>query len=455
MRLTRRDLLAYGGGSAAATLLPACGPRPDGADTGADTAPEPAAPRPTEPADWEPDEGSLDAEVFPCAVSSGDVTSTTALLLVRTDAIELTLVLVAEQDGGWVEVQRLEGLAPQGDSARVELDGLTPDTAYRYVFLSGASRSDVGRFRTALADGATRQISFGATACLGGNRPWPTLSQAAAEQLDFFCLLGDTVYADGSLTLDDYRAVWRSAMGVRGMKDLVASTSLIATWDDHETIDNSGWDSVTEEQHLAAQSAMLESLPSRLGGTGDAGPAWWRSVRWGDAVEVFVLDCRGERLDGRYVSVAQMDWLKAGLSASPCRFKIVLNSVPITDFTDMIGDVEADDRWQGYPEQREEILSHVAGIGGVLWIAGDVHFGQIGWVDPPGGTGERIPEVYAGPGGSRLNPLALLIDPNEQYTDLVGVWSWTRFDLDPGLGTIRVRHFGDDGVAVTDRTLQL
>ena len=65
----------------------------------------------------------------------------------------------------------------------------------------------------------------------------------------------------------------------------------------------------------------------------------WRSFRWGHSAEVFVLDCRGERRpstrsvnptrESVYISRAQMDWLKAGLRASPAVFKFIVNSVPI------------------------------------------------------------------------------------------------------------------------------
>jgi alkaline phosphatase D len=455
VRLSRRDVLRLGGGSAAATVLAACTGAPEVSDSA--DGPTSAAPRPEEAPDWAPTEGELDETVFPCGVSCGDATDTSAVFLARTAATAVTFVLMEESDGAWTELLRLEGLDPQGESVRVEVDTLAPDQAYRFAFLSGASRSAVGRLRTALAAGSERQVSFGASSCLAGNQPWPTLSNAAAERLDFFCLLGDTVYADGSVTLDDYRTFWRNAMAQQGMRDLVASTSLLGTWDDHETTDNSNWSEVTEEQHAAAMEAMFESLPYRMGGTGDAGPAWWRSVRWGNTLEVFILDCRSERLEGRYVSVAQMEWLKAGLSASPCRFKIILNSVPITDMSGIVGAAGDDDRWQGYPTQRSEILTHIVenGIGGVLWVAGDVHFGQIGYIDPAGGVAEHLYEVYVGPGGSRVNPLASLFEPNDQYPVLVAEWNWARFDVDPVLGTIRVRHFNDANQAVTDWTLEV
>ncbi len=446
MRLTRRDLLR--GGLAASTLAACAKPGADD-DSG---GPVSAAPRPSEPAQWAPSEGTLDEGTFAYGCSSGDVTSNQAILLARTAAADVSVVVVAEQNGAWVEVARVDGLSPQGESVKVTVDGLAADTAHRYVFVAGDSRSAVGRFRTALAAGSSRQLSFGATSCLGGNHPWTLLSHAATEQLDFFCLLGDTTYCDGSVTLEDYRSVWREAMGTRGMQDLVASTSLLATWDDHETTDNANWDEVTDEMHEAAVQTMLESLPCEMSGVGDNGPAWWRSFSYGDVAEVFVLDCRSERLDGRYISVAQMDWLKAGLRASKARFKIILNSVPITDMSGMIGSVAADDRWQGYPAQRSELINFIADneVAGVLWITGDVHFGQIGWLDAAGGVGAAMPEVYAGPGGSEINPLAFLVDPNEQYPVLIAEWNWARFDLDPGLGTLRVRHFNDANVAISD-----
>ena len=49
---------------------------------------------------------------------------------------------------------------------------------------------------------------------------------------------------------------------------------------------------------------------------------------------------------GLYIS-REMDWLKSSLSASTARFKFIMNSVPIIDFNDLIGEVEAIDRWQG------------------------------------------------------------------------------------------------------------
>ena len=48
--------------------------------------------------------------------------------------------------------------------------------------------------------------------------------------LAFFLLAGDQVYADGSTSLEDYRAFWDTNLGSAGYQDLLASTAVISTW---------------------------------------------------------------------------------------------------------------------------------------------------------------------------------------------------------------------------------
>jgi hypothetical protein len=60
--------------------------------------------------------------------------------------------------------------------------------------------------------------------------------------------------------------------------------------------------------------------------------------------------------------------------------------------------------------------------------------------------------VVCGPSGSLINAAAQLYVGNEQYPEMVTDWNWVRLELDPGLGTIRVQHIGDDGSVYTDWT---
>ncbi|MEN9787730.1 MAG: hypothetical protein RLZZ299_2994 [Pseudomonadota bacterium] len=454
LRSSRRQFLTLASGGIAAAGLAACGADP--ADTG-DSAPTPAPERPPEPPAWDAP-GQQDDTLFACGVQSGDATPTGVRLSVWTTAAALRLVVVRAEGTAWVDHLELSGLAPDAAGhLAVTLDGLlSPDTAYALCFVTtdGLARSPVARVRTALAETSPRRrISFGATSCLRDeNTPWPNLSFAAAADLDFFCLLGDTVYADAAEDLDGYRAYWRTALSTAGLRAVTSSTSVVATWDDHEVGNNWDLETVGQARVDAARQAFREGLPQ---GTGPDGASIWRSVAWGDVLELIVLDSRGERRDGRYMSEAQLAWVKDTLRASRARFKFVLNSVPITDLWAFFRDLQAQDRWQGHPEERAELLAHIVehDIRGVVFLAGDLHYGQVGWVDPEGGVAAHIPEVLVGPSGSLVNLIAAVYPGNVQYPVVVPAWNWCRFDVDPELGTVRVRHIGDDGLALSDMVL--
>jgi hypothetical protein len=91
----------------------------------------------------------------------------------------------------------------------------------------------------------------------------------------------------------------------------------------------------------------------------------------------------------------------------------------------------------------------------VLWISGDVHYAQIGRVDPAGGVGEDQWEVFVGPGGSTPNYLVEAYVGSEQYSMMFAKWNFARFTCDPGLGTIHVAYVGDDGAELAAMTLSV
>lgn len=449
MRVTRRQFTVGLG----AAVLVGCKDKSGPNHTG-DTALTPAPDRPAEPAAWAPTE-TEDAATFAWGVQVGDVTTTGAVVSVRSLSASLGLRIVRGDGESWTEIDGQAGLVPTDGTLQVELEGLSEDTVYSLVFVdeAGGGRSPVARLRTATGAGSWRTLTLGATSCLGGNEPWPNLSFAAVEDLDVFLLLGDIIYSS-STDLEGYRAEYGAALSTLGLKEVMASTSVVSTWDDHEVANNWSWETNTEDQIYAALAAYREAIPQRQG---PGGLGIWHLQSWGAILDLIVLDCRSERLEGRYISLEQMAWLKSTLSSSTARFKFILNSVPITDMTNIMSTVHEEDRWQGFPEQREEILSYIRdeAIGGVLWIAGDHHFGMISTVDLPGGTGEDQWEVLVGPGGSTINPVAVLKEPDEQYQVLVGEWNYTKFRLDPELGTVEVSFVGDDGATIASKTLTL
>ena len=173
-----------------------------------------------------------------------------------------------------------------------------------------------------------------------------------------------------------------------------------------------------------------------------------------------MLDCRSDRVGGLYLSVDQMNWLKQTLSDSTATFKIIANSVPIFDFAGtIIGNVSANDRWQGYPAQRSEVLSHIRNdnITGVAWLSGDVHFGAIGQVDLNGGPGDDQWDVIIGPAGSTINPASILLEAqnNPRLPTVVRKYTWTYFEADPVAGTLLCRFIDNNGNVEKEQTLQL
>jgi hypothetical protein len=473
VKTTRRDLLASMTAMAVlpGAVLPGCGGKalgsldtgdsgdPDQPDEPDDTGVplEPAPSRSPEPEPWDAD-GTLDESAFAWGVQVGDPGPDSARVGLWTTEMEVGLVLMRGDGLEWVQAETQLHLLVEGGVLQLTLEALNPDTVYSLIFLSadGDRRSRVVRFRTALDADGWRKMTIGATSCLGSpNRPWPSMSLVADLDVDVFLLLGDMVYAGGANTLEDFSGEWSEALQVSGLQDVCAHSAIVTTWDDHEVYNNFEGENTDPVLLEAALSAYRRAIPQR---EGPGGTGLWRVLRWGAVLDVFVLDSRGERDgDTQYISEEQMAWLKAGLSESTARFKFIANSVPITDYHPMLLDALADDRWQGYPEQRTELLSFIEdeNIGGVLWITGDFHFGTISKIGALGELGEDRWEVMVGPSGSTLNPLAEIYDNPEQFPVMFAAWNSTVLELDPARGEVAIRYIGDDGAVLAEKTLTI
>lgn len=437
--MSRRDVLAGG----LATTLAGCTPP---VATPSDVPTPERDPTPVIPTV----EGDPDLDLFPWGVVVAEVLAGSALIRVRAVGVErCNLVVMQHREGVWVELGRPE-IVRNGFTCRHVLDGLTGESVYAVYAVRGTRRSRITRFRTAPANQPSRRIRFGATSCLGdGNWDMENLIYAGVHDLDFFALLGDTVYADGSRTVEDYQDVWTEHLRRPAMRNLIASTGLLSVWDDHE-VDNNwtlepgrNW-SIEESQLRAAVETLDATLPQRRG----PGGSRWRSHRWGEDLELFLLDCRSERSEGQMVSEEQLAWLESRLPASSARFKIVLSSVHVTDHYSLLSTIEQDDRWQGYPEQRARLVSLLASVPGAFVVTGDMHFGSVQHVDAEG-PGASVVEVAAGPSGSRTLLVDAIVEVlgelPPQYVLALEAWTWCRFDLDPGTGEVHVEFIGDDG----------
>lgn len=399
--------------------------------------------------------------VFPLGIASGEATADGAIVWTRyTGAAQLS-VRVWREDADTSTARPMPAEVDGNGFVHMAVSGLTAGTWHRFQFTevldgSEVGHSEVGRFRTAFSADVAQPLRLGAVSCTHQKYPLDTLLQAAArDDLDAFLVLGDFLYADGAKTSDEYRAIWDEALGRHPHQRLRAKTSLITAWDDHEVVDNFDAEPALSALVNEGRARFFEYQPIRPSASSPG--RIWRSLRWGKTAEIFVLDCRGERRPGRqeYVSREQLEWLKRGLSTSPCAFKLILNSVPITEFPGPLFGLQLHDRWEGFPAQRTELLEHIeAGkISGVLWVSGDFHLGTVGRVSRQG-PGSKAIEALVGPGGQRANTSPTYPSP-PQFDFATGVNNYVLIDLDPATVTARLQYVSGSGQIIQDRSYAL
>lgn len=357
-----------------------------------------------------------DAAVFPYAVMAGEMQTESVLLAIQIPDAEPKLLRVWRpvEPKGTVRVIAEIEVVPNADGyAKIPIEGLCPGTWYQYAYFVGepgdlTARSLIGEFRTAPPEDALEPLYIAISACNGDSFDWPALYRTAEEYYDIFIHLGDMAYNDGAFSLEEFRDSWRQYMSAEGFRQCFALAGMYATWDDHEIDDNSNFDRETMDpmqlqKRQNALDAYFELLPIEA-----EGPDYqlWRSFRWGLTAEIIVLDCRYERRPslGEYMSQAQMDWLKQRLAESPCHFKIIMNSVPITNMP-TIWDVAASDRWEGFPDSRNELLDFIQDelITNVWFLAGDFHTCFVSRLEENGGLAANTYEIAVT--GGRTNPI--------------------------------------------------
>ena len=149
---------------------------------------------------------------FQGPVSSGDVTSSRAIVLAHADVAENYKV------EGWTNPSLTGPKAFKGKSKtdaskdftlKIDVTGLQPNTDYWFQFKKDElAQSDVGHFKTAPASGATQDVNLGYTGDADGNintatnapafNNFETLDALNAENPDAWVFHGDTIYADSS-----------------------------------------------------------------------------------------------------------------------------------------------------------------------------------------------------------------------------------------------------------------
>ena len=383
------------------------------------------------------------ADTLPNGVASGDVTQDSVVLWTRSTVLgDVTFEYSTTADFSTVAGTVTAAVTDDAVPVKVAVDGLEAGTEYFFRVMDAAGNSEMGRFVTAAEQGTYNGFTFGIAGDWQQAPPYPILTSAAASNLDVFVKLGDTIYADletpalpgvtQARTLSDFRIkhseVLSDRFGLSATADLQATTSIIATIDDHEIVDNFAGGAAPGESPDApdigsspdplftddvafvndtqayedALQAYQEYQPIRdefYGETGDDRTAGerqlYRAQSFGSDASIFVTDSRSFR-DAQLDPVdladptaflvqafdpsrtllgrAQLDLLKADLLAAQTNgttWKFVVIPEPIQNF----GVVNAEDRFEGYAAERTELLSFIDqnNIDNVVFMAGDFH----------------------------------------------------------------------------------
>jgi alkaline phosphatase D len=260
------------------------------------------------------------AVTFPDGVSSGDVTSSRAILWTRVAGLTTPQQIKVE---GWTNSSlrgkkafkgKFKPTAARDWTVKIDVTGLQPGTQYWYRFKKDDALAPVGTFKTAPNPNVTADVKFTYTADsdafkVNGVNPfnnWETLSAAQGESGDFFVYLGDTIYSDSSnrpggpaITLNDYRDAYKLQRTYQNLTNLQLSTSTYPLMDDHEIQNDYDGQTVDPARYAAGRQAFLENNPIRESGlphdSSCAGDPLYRTVRWGSEVELFILDERSCR----------------------------------------------------------------------------------------------------------------------------------------------------------------
>lgn len=382
-------------------------------------------------------------ETLPNGIASGDVTQDTAVLWTRSTALgDVTFEYATEADFSSIAGSVTATVTDPTVPVQVTVADLEDGTEYFFRVTDAAGNSESGRFLTAYEQGEVHGFRFGISGDWQQAPPFPILNSAAESELDLFVKLGDTIYADletpglpgvsQARTLEEFRAkhseVLSPRFGLSATADLQATTSILASIDDHELVDNFAGGAApgdspdapdigsspdplfTDDVEFVNDTQAYENalqayqeyqpLEDRFYDTPDdprtdGERQLYRANSYGDDASIFVLDSRSFRDDqlepadladptGFLVEAfdpsrtllgrAQVDLLKEDLLAAEengTTWKFVLIPEPIQNF----GVVNAEDRFEGYAAERTEILQFIDenDIDNVVFMAGDFH----------------------------------------------------------------------------------
>ena len=199
-------------------------------------------------------------------VWSGGVTSSSVTVVARLNAPGQRVRLVVSENDRLTSPSFSTAVntgAGSGNTAKLNMQGLRPDTEYHYgIEIAGALRTEAvsrGRFRTFPAGRASFCIAFGS--CGDFRSADQRVYRAVMEERPLlFINLGDLHYSDtNSTNPDDYRVNYDNVLAHSVQGALYRSVPVAYMWDDHDYCGNDT--DMTAQGRAAALATYKERVP--------------------------------------------------------------------------------------------------------------------------------------------------------------------------------------------------
>ena len=317
-------------------------------------------------------------------------------------------------------------------TVKVDPTGLTSNTVYYYQFsteMNGATKfSLIGKTRTTPVADEADHLKFGVVSCSNFPAGFFNAYQRLAERndLDAVIHLGDYIYEYGNrvygdstlnrlvepnteiLTVQDYRTRYSTYRLDSNLLRLHQQHPFITVWDDHESANDAYVDGAEnhtdslegdwETRKNLSKQVYFEWMPIRDNEEQDI----FRTLKYGNLMDLIMLDTR---LEGREKQILdffapelqdtnrtllgseQKAWFFNELSSSTAKWKVIGQQIIFSEFnigwtslldpTVPFGSAEgfAQDIWDGYPAERQEVLSYIEdnSLDNIVILTGDFH----------------------------------------------------------------------------------
>lgn len=252
-------------------------------------------------------------------------------------------------------------------------------------------------------EGIPRRIAFGS--CSNQNKPQPILQSVVASKPDLFVYLGDNIYGD-TVDMGVLRGKYEKLGAKPEFQRLRATTPTLSIWDDHDYGANDAGKEYPKK--VASRDVFFDFWRVPPGSDRRKTPGIYGVHEFrekGRVVQVILLDTRSfrdpldeipesvapdspwkndyrptEDRDRTLLGSAQWAWLES-VFRRPADFRLVCSSIQFGH------EYNGWESWTNLPHEQNRMIELIRATraNGVVFISGDVHWGEISRREVEGG----------------------------------------------------------------------